>query len=67
MDGYIRTPEGTLNLLTALTEALYNNSNQRLGQLLINVSRCEDGSQRGLWNVHDEDWIELLRKESSEG
>jgi hypothetical protein len=65
MDGYTRSPEMTKELLVALADALCDNPTQRLGQLLINVATastidiCDTGH---IWDVHDEDWVRLLRK-----
>jgi len=56
MQGYRRDEGMTHQLGSALVGALLANPNQRLGQLLTNLARGAD-----LWNVHDEDWLELLK------
>lgn len=62
MQGYERSEEVSTKLIAALRDAIYANPDQRLGQLLINVSRRDDGSQSDSWNRHDEQWIEDLRR-----
>jgi hypothetical protein len=60
--GYTRPNSVTVALSRALSAALFTNPDQRLGQLLINLTRLPDGSQAGLWNTYDEEWIRLLNE-----
>lgn len=53
--GYTREPEMTQRLTEAIRAALYASPTERLGQLLMNLARRDD-----LWNIKDEEWIELL-------
>lgn len=53
--GYGRSPQHTERLVELLGEALRANPNQRLGQLLVNLSRGAD-----IWDVRDEHWIRSL-------
>lgn len=62
VDGYVRNDTTREELIDALMNALYEFPEQRLGQLLINLGRQEDGSQLGLWDMTDEEWIRLLDK-----
>lgn len=64
-DGYTRSEETYYALVDALAEALWANPNQRLGQLLINATRRDDGSQSDIWNKHDEAWIQALTEAAS--
>ncbi len=66
MKGYTRDEYTTALLIEGLRAALHTNPNQRLGQLLANLARYPDGSQRDLWNVYDEEWIELLAARPTE-
>lgn len=58
--GYVRPGSTTVELAKAIADALYANPEQRLGQLLINISRRDDGSESDIWNKHDEEWIRIL-------
>jgi uncharacterized protein (UPF0218 family) len=57
--GYTRDPQVTEELIQALATALRARPNERLGQLLINVSGETD-----LWNVYDETFLHHLRDAS---
>lgn len=46
-----------MRLLNELRGALYVDPDQRLGQLLMNIA-----GQADIWNVTDEEWIDLLHK-----
>lgn len=59
-EGYTRSAEMMNDLIDALAAALLSNPNQRLGQLLINATRRDDGSQSDLWNKRDEEWVRAL-------
>lgn len=56
-DGYNRNPEITDQLISAISNALRAHPNQRLGQLLSNISH-----HAVLWEIYDEEWIELLNE-----
>lgn len=60
MKGYERTPEMTEKLIAKLSEALRTFPQQRLGQLLHNLTY---EFIKDLWNIYDEDWIELLEQQ----
>lgn len=64
--GYRRSDATHYTLLYALADALYAYPEQRLGQLLVNATRRDDGSQSDLWNKHDEEWIRALRSYAEE-
>lgn len=52
----------TEKLIAAISEALRARPNERLGQMLKNTA-VFNGRILGLWDIHDEDWIELLTKD----
>lgn len=69
MNGYERTTDTLSELSDALFIALEANPQQRLGQLLVNLAERllpdeETATTRFLWNIHDEQWVDLLRAEA---
>lgn len=60
MQGYKRDIAVTWRLITALERALIENPEMRLGQLLMNLTTYD------LWEVHDEEWIALLTKDTDD-
>ena len=59
-EGYTRSPEVTEKLVQTIKEALEAHPRQRLGQLIIN-SMSLTRQKQDLWNVWDEEMIELLQ------
>lgn len=59
---YERTDDIIEIVCYALAEKWKENKSQRLGQLLMNLMRDNDHNQglNSLWNMLDEDWIEIL-------
>lgn len=68
MEGYTRSNSMTIALAEALSDALYANPTQRLGQLLANLARNPSGATDVLrvWNTHDEEWVRLLTEATQE-
>lgn len=68
MKGYTRDPQMTEELLSALRAALYARPNERLGQLLINLTPVDWGSEVGhnAWSLYDEKWVTLLREAAAQ-
>lgn len=53
--GYERSPDVTRSLVASLEAALTRRNTERLGQLLMNLSRGDD-----IWNITDEQWCDRL-------
>lgn len=61
--GYTRDPKVTEQLVEALRAALYAHPDQRLGQLLLNLSNERldmTDNQNRFWDRHDEEWVAVL-------
>jgi hypothetical protein len=63
MKGYRRDAVKGARLEAALASALRANPTQRLGQLLLNL--CSTRAE-GMWEIYDEDWIEMLEAAGGE-